>query len=198
MSPRRSSTSQASAASPLTRTTADTHFFPGRLDVSVDTLRKSDWVPYRQLGKRSAVMLGHVRLLDGELASSSAKAVSWLRRELGAQGLLVTDDLCMAPAWARRGGMGETAVRSLAAGVDIVLVALEPRQVYGVLGALLEARRTGRLSPERLSTSSTRMDSALRPERVQRPHVRASTTHPAHLHVRRAGRGISRALHHPG
>lgn len=142
----------------LGRVAADTHFFAGRLEVSLETLRAHDWVPYRQLGARSAVMLGHVRLTDGQLSSTSAKAVSWLRRDLGAKGMLITDDLCMVPAWLREGGMGESAVQALNAGVDMLLVALDPRQVYGLLDALLEAQVNGRLSTTKLHASVERID----------------------------------------
>ena len=136
----------------LGRVPADTHLFAAGLDLSVDALEASDWLPFRRVAAASPalIMLGHVQLtaLDARYpASSSRKVVRHLRRSWGFGGLLITDDFCMLPAWRGLGGLGQSAARAVGAGVDLVLVSYDEQRIYPVLDALLKARERGELPP---------------------------------------------------
>ena len=76
-----------------------------------------------------------------------------LRKELGFGGLIVSDSMKMKGLtqgyWS-----GEAAVQALEAGVDVLL---DPPDAQVVLGALLEAVKTGRLSEARVERSVERI-----------------------------------------
>jgi beta-N-acetylhexosaminidase len=93
---------------------------------------------------------GHPATLSPELLDGL------LRGELGFTGLVVTDELEME-AIAARYGVGKAAVMSVNAGADMVLVPWRPERKTEVWRALLDAARTGELSPERLDTAVRRV-----------------------------------------
>jgi len=146
----------------LGRVAADTHYFSAELDLPLARLEREDWLPFRLVSGRipALMMLAHVKLprLDPEhLVSTSRKVVSGVIRERwGHQGLLITDDFCMRPAWHGPGGLRRSLVRSLNAGVDIILVSRDPQQVYVVLAALLDADAQDELDSEMLALSQVR------------------------------------------
>jgi beta-glucosidase-like glycosyl hydrolase len=72
----------------------------------------------------------------------------------------VTDDLNMSATSDLPGGVGSAAVRALAAGADIALIAYDPEQAYPALLALMDAVRTGRLDATPLARSKVRLDQA--------------------------------------
>lgn len=147
----------------LGRIQTDTHFFPATLHQSRAALEQSDWVPFRaMLTETSALlMLGHVYVADidpDHLAAGSPRIVRELiRGDWNFDGVLITDDLCMAPAYYAPGGIGGFGARVLAAGVDLLLVSYDGRQIYPVLAALLDAYRTGELSSDVLERSDARL-----------------------------------------
>lgn len=159
----------------LGRVQTDTHFFAARLPTPAGELEATDWRPFRAVlqATPSLLMLGHayVTAVDPrELASSSARLVDGVvRRGWQHDGVLVTDDLCMSPPYYAEGGIGGSAVRALAAGVDLVLVSYDGSQVPAVLRALLTAYSgEGRALPESvLAASESRLDRML--ARLERP-----------------------------
>jgi beta-N-acetylhexosaminidase len=79
-----------------------------------------------------------------------------LRRELGFDGLVITDEMEME-AIIRRYGVGPAAVMAVKAGADMVLVPWSAERKTEVYEALLEAARSGELSSERLEQSVRRI-----------------------------------------
>ena len=84
-----------------------------------------------------------------------------LRGDLGFDGVVISDDLEMAaiaelPAIA--GDVGEAAVRSIEAGVDLVLCCHRPERQKKVVEALVEAVERGRIGIDRLESSLRRLD----------------------------------------
>jgi beta-N-acetylhexosaminidase len=144
--------------------------FPGHGSVPADShqelpvqtatlahLRSRDFVPFQSAADAGApaVMVGHidVRAVDaGTPSSVSAPVVGLLREELGFDGLVVTDAHNMA-AVARGYGSGDAAVRSLAAGADVVLMPLDVRAAHAEIVA---AVTDGRLPAARLAEAATR------------------------------------------
>jgi beta-N-acetylhexosaminidase len=144
----------------LGRVRADTHLRPALLAAMPDALA-ADWQPFRQLAGHpaAAIMLGHVTLtaLDAEHAASHSPAIvdGLLRQTWGYDGLLITDDLNMGAVY--RKGIGRVAGEALAAGVDLVLVSYDPRQVYRALAGAAQALAEHRIAPGRLAESDRRL-----------------------------------------
>ncbi|MGH9812995.1 MAG: serine hydrolase, partial [Candidatus Acidiferrales bacterium] len=87
-------------------------------------------------------------------ATFSAKiADGVLRRELGFDGLIITDAMEMSAITARA-WPGEAAVRAVEAGHDMILMSPEPEVAFA---ALVRAVRSGRIDEERLNKSVERI-----------------------------------------
>jgi beta-N-acetylhexosaminidase len=176
----------------LGRVAADTHLFDGVLDVPVAELEANDWRPFAApLPASALVMVGHVRVpaLDPAQVASTSPAIvdGALRGRLGFRGVVITDDLAMKPTAAAPGGMGGSAVRALQAGVDLVLIAYDPRQYDAVMAALLDADDAGALDPARLAASRARLFARRAPTTSPAPGA------PPALEAARARGGLARA-----
>ena len=124
------------------RTTVDSHLALPVVDADQDTLLASDIVPFRAAidSGVASMMVAHVAYpaLDpgGVPATFSREMLQWLlRRQLGYDGLIVSDSLTMVGAHAGRGD-AENAVAALRAGCDLLL---EPGDLEAVARALDEA-----------------------------------------------------------
>lgn len=148
--------------------------FPGHGDTDIDShmdlpvLRFSrsrldtlELVPFRQTldaGVKS-VMTGHLALPalepDSTVPASLSPAITQnlLREQLGFNGLVVTDALIMESV-TRNFGVGETAVRVLEAGADLLLMSTDPRTAHE---AIREAVERGRLSESQINDSVRRL-----------------------------------------
>jgi beta-N-acetylhexosaminidase len=144
-------------------TVVDSHHGLPHVDVPLEVLRERELAPFRAAVAAGvvAVMTSHVvvEALDPvRPATFSPDVIGVLRDELGFTGVVVSDALDMAGASAET-GIPEAAVRALAAGVD--LLCLGPRttpDLYaGVLAAVVEAVRSGRLSAERVAEAAARV-----------------------------------------
>ncbi len=99
----------------------DSHLALPRCSLPIEALEAYDFVPVRALADLPLGMSAHVAfdaLDQGVPATVSPAVIGYLRRELGFDGLLMTDDICMQ---ALGGGMGERAERAREAGCDVVL-----------------------------------------------------------------------------
>ena len=147
----------------LGRVFEDTHREGADLPVSVTELAATDWVPFRALMQETDTftMLAHVRLtaLDRERPVSSSQPVvaGLVRGDWQHDGILVTDDFCMAAAYDARGGLAAASVGALNAGVDLILVSYDPDQLYPVMYALLQAHAQARLRQDVLQASDQRL-----------------------------------------
>lgn len=117
------------------RATLDSHLGLPRVAADRDALA-GDFAPFRALADLPMAMTAHVvyEALDPAApATQSSRVVGLIRREIGFDGLLMTDDLSMK---ALGGGFGERAERSLAAGCDVVLHCNgDPREMAAVVEA---------------------------------------------------------------
>lgn len=117
--------------------------------------------PFRSLidAGVDTVMLGHalVPRIDGQHpATRSEKTVSLLRRDLGFDGVVITDVLEMG-AVDRGRGVSRIALEAINAGADMVMVLWHEHDRDEVLAALKEAYHSGALSEERLRASLRRI-----------------------------------------
>jgi beta-N-acetylhexosaminidase len=106
------------------------------------------------------VMTAHIRFtaVDDEPATLSARWIGLLRSALGFNGVVMTDALEMQGAGGPS-GIGESAVRALAAGADALCLGadLTPEQVERVHEAIVEAVRAGQLAEERVHEAAVRV-----------------------------------------
>ncbi|GGN99906.1 glycoside hydrolase family 3 [Saccharibacillus kuerlensis] len=149
--------------------------FPGHGDTSVDShislpvvnkslaeLNKLELIPFRKAINEGAdvVMIAHILLpkLDQQFPSSMSKAVitDLLRSKLGFKGVVMTDDMTMG-AIAKNYGIGESAVHSVQAGSDIILVAHGADNAIEAIEAITQAVKSGRISEQRIDESLTRI-----------------------------------------
>lgn len=154
----------------------DTHHFSARLDTALVALEARDWRPFRETAPamHAWIMLGHVTLpaLDRHYpASFSGPVVDGLiRGTWGFDGVLVTDDLSMGGAYLY--GLCNAVVRSLNAGVDLLLIAYDEQQIVPALDCAARAQRRGLIDAHKLAASAARLqrDRLLRePDRQPRP-----------------------------
>jgi beta-N-acetylhexosaminidase len=148
----------------LGRVTADTHLFHATLTNSQNTLEKSDWIPFRE-GLRSTLsllMVGHATLsaVDADNPASLSREVvqGIVRDRWGHEGVLVTDDMAMAPVV--RHGVCDAGVDAINAGIDLLLVSYDTDQYYTIMHCLLQAKASGSLQDRQLIASGHRLQKA--------------------------------------
>lgn len=151
----------------LGRVREDTHQESADLVTSVDELTASDWIPFRsQMRGTAFTMLGHARLvaIDREHPVSISRAVvgGLLRGDWKHDGVLITDDFCMAAVYRSGDGITGGSIEALNAGVDLILVSWDPDQYYPIMLALLAAGRDGRLQQDAVERSDQRLRAAWR------------------------------------
>ena len=147
----------------LGQVSEETHLKTGRLDLAPETLMRRDWIPFREITRQTnaLMMLGHVRLpqIDPDLPASFSRKIvqEVIRGQWRHEGLLVTDDLNMGPAYSHPGGIGAVSVKALNAGVDLLLIAYDPDQYFRAMDAVLQADAEGRLDRSMLKRSARRL-----------------------------------------
>ncbi|MBD3144310.1 glycoside hydrolase family 3 protein [Microbispora bryophytorum] len=143
----------------------DSHLEIPIVDASLDLLRERELVPFLaaiEAGAKS-IMTAHVAVpeLTGDLpATLSARALTWLlRRELGYDGVVLTDALDMH-AISENVGLAEGAVLALAAGADLLCLGPLPtaEDVRGMVDHIVDAVTEGRLPAERLEEAAGRVE----------------------------------------
>jgi beta-N-acetylhexosaminidase len=143
-------------------TAVDSHVALPILEVDGATLRAREFVPFEAgiaAGAR-AVMLGHLMVpaIDRECPASLSRRVigDVLRRELGFEGVVVTDCLQM-DAIVKGVGTVRAAVLALAAGADLVAISHDLSLARAARDAIVAAVESGELSRAALEASALRV-----------------------------------------
>ena len=177
----------------------DSHYMIAAVDGDIGQVRRRDLPPFAAavVAGAQAVMAGHLRvpgLTGTRPATWSAAALSGLLRgELGFTGVIICDALEMR-AVAEPHGLPEAAVRTVAAGADLLcLGADQDEEAYlAVRAALTTAVAEGRLPARRLEGAAARV-SRLR-SRLANPRPAATGAPPANgSHCVRAATGDTEA-----
>ncbi|MEL6466108.1 MAG: beta-N-acetylhexosaminidase [Pseudomonadota bacterium] len=102
------------------RSSLDSHYDLPHVNVSLDTLRETDFAPFRDLNNLPMGMTAHVvyEAVDEAPATLSADVLKLIRDEIGFDGLIMTDDIGMK---ALQGTSDQITRRALDAGCDVVL-----------------------------------------------------------------------------
>src|SRR6202035_5109938 len=142
-------------------TAADSHIDLPVIRADRQRLESLELVPFRAAIAAGAdsIMTGHLSMPALEPDSNAPATLSTniltdlLRKELGYQGLVVTDAMDMGGITVRY-APGEAAVRAFAAGADALLMPPVPDAAFD---ALRDAVKSGRISHERLDASVRRI-----------------------------------------
>lgn len=104
------------------RARVDSHHALPRVDDDRAMLAQSDFAPFRALADMPWAMTAHIvyTAIDDAAPATLSRAVidGVIRREIGFDGVLISDDIAMG---ALTGGFAERTARALAAGIDLVL-----------------------------------------------------------------------------
>ncbi|MBI2001548.1 MAG: beta-N-acetylhexosaminidase [candidate division NC10 bacterium] len=143
-------------------TAADSHLTLPESPQPTARWRAVEFVPFRRAIQAGVpvVLVAHLLCpaLDREAPSSLSRTVitDILRKELGYDGVVVSDDLEMG-AIAARFDVGEAAVRFLEAGGDLVLICHDAVRQRDAMAAVAAALQAGRLSEAHLAASLDRI-----------------------------------------
>ena len=147
------------------KTDVDLHADTSIVPVSKETLLSEDTKVFVDLIKQSkpntyTIMVSHATYpqIDPDHPSSLSKTIitDWLRKDMGYNGVVVTDDMDMG-ALAKHYTFGDMAVQSILAGSDILLVCHEYEHMQEAYNGLMKAVKDGRISKERLDESVKRI-----------------------------------------
>ena len=129
------------------KTDVDLHADTSIVPVSKETLLSEDTKVFVDLIKQSkpntyTIMVSHAMYpqIDPDHPSSLSKAIitDWLRKDMGYNGVVVTDDMDMG-ALAKHYTFGDMAVQSILAGSDILLVCHEYEHMQEAYNGLMKA-----------------------------------------------------------
>jgi beta-N-acetylhexosaminidase len=141
--------------------TSDSHVSLPVIRHDEQTLRSYDLPPFEAAIEAGVpmVMVGHLvypAIDPHNPASLSRDAIGMLRRDIGFDGVVVTDDLAMAGA--KGGGTpSEAAVEAVKAGADLVVVSSPPQQQADAYDAVVAAVESGEIPRSRIEKSVERL-----------------------------------------
>ena len=141
--------------------TADSHAGLPVIRHDAKTLESYDLPPFEAAVEAGVpmVMVGHLvypAIDPHNPASLSRDAIGMLRRDLGFDGVIVTDDLAMAGA--KGGGTpAEAAVQAVQAGADLFIVSSPPQQQADAYDAVVAAVESGEIPRSRIEKSVERL-----------------------------------------
>ncbi|QQS33120.1 MAG: glycoside hydrolase family 3 protein [Acidobacteriota bacterium] len=155
----------------LSAARVDSHEELPVVDIDREELDEIDLFPYRRLldRDRCAVMIGHAvypntnlqairpdgRLLPSSLDDGIVNGL--LRRDLGFDGLVITDDLEMG-AIVNTYGIGDACVKAMNAGNDMLAICAKPQSILAGFRAVQAAADSGDISGDVLTASSARIE----------------------------------------
>jgi beta-N-acetylhexosaminidase len=144
-------------------TSTDTHMSLAVITADRERLERVELVPFRAAIEAGvdSIMTAHVAvpaLAPPDLPATLSPAIltDLLRKQLGFQGLVVTDALEMGSI-VKGFGVGDAAVRALEAGADALLMPADPE---AAIRAVVAAVESGRLSRARIQESAVKLLSA--------------------------------------
>ena len=147
------------------RSSKDTHDGSELVDAPLEDLRTTDLAPFQDAVDEGApvVMLNHLSYsaLDPDLPASMSPKAYALLRDMGFEGVAMTDSIGMGSIYPRW-DFPDAAVTAIAAGADTVLASgavlrVDPTAATRMRDALVAAVEDGRLPEERLDEAAARV-----------------------------------------
>lgn len=139
--------------------TGNTHYETVEIDRSLEELEITEFPAFKGGIDAGAdfVMVGHqiMKASGDKLPAdlSSVVVTDWLREKLGFEGIVITDSQAMG-AITNNYTSGEAAIKSIEAGVDIILM---PNDLRAAVDDVEAAVKSGKLSEERIDESVIRI-----------------------------------------
>ena len=139
----------------------DTRLGPSQVGSTLDDLRNRDLVPFRGAIRAGvpAVLVGHGLYVTDDFvvpaSLSRTLTTGLLRRELGFEGIAITDDLADPPITALT-SIPKAAVRALKAGADLLYISGPPLEQEAAYDAVLQAVRRGDIRRRRIDEALLR------------------------------------------
>jgi beta-N-acetylhexosaminidase len=125
-------------------------------------LWKEDLLPYRQLAKQLPMVMVSHATYSASVPEPASVSAYWIReiliREIGYQGLIVSDDMEMGGIL-KYTGMAEAAVQALAAGTHIVEICRSPSLVFAAYEAVLREAEASPAFARRLRNAAAKVAS---------------------------------------
>lgn len=143
-------------------TATDSHLGLPVVTHPLDRLSSFEWIPFKSSidAQADAIMIAHILLtkIDPNYPASLSHIIvtDLLRDRLGFKGVVITDDLTMG-AISATFKLTDAAIRSLNAGVDILLVCHGEDNTTSVIAAIRLAVSRGEISLSRIDESVTRI-----------------------------------------
>ena len=144
-------------------TSKDSHYALPRLDHDLQRLHDVELVPFVAAARAgvASMMTSHIIFtpLDDQMPATLSPAVltGLLRREIGYDGVVFTDDMEMK-AIASFYDFDEAVIRTIEAGADVVTICHSPDKQHRAIDLLAAAIESGRLSRDRVMQSIRRID----------------------------------------
>jgi beta-N-acetylhexosaminidase len=145
-------------------TDLDSHGVLPRINAPFEVLWDRELVPYRLMAKEKlpAVMSGHLAFPHTQAGETPASLSSWflidvLRKRIGYQGLVITDDLMMNGATTFSGSLSRAAKQALLAGNDIIMLSKTPNMYDPVWTFLLSSMEEDPLFRSRVRDAARRV-----------------------------------------
>lgn len=147
------------------RVVVDPHLDTSIVNADRNTLESDDMIPFKQMIQQQKqnqffVMVTHVKYpaFDPNMPASLSKPIiqNLLRRELGYNGIVITDDLDMG-AISKYYSYSDLGYMALNAGADILLVCHEYNHQLQLYNGIINAVKDGKLSEERINESVKRI-----------------------------------------
>lgn len=145
-------------------TSVDSHVDMPEVDLALEELERSDLVPFKaaMAAEVDCLMISHIWYLSlddrSTPATVSRRIMDLARKELGYDGVIVTDSMEMA-AIQNRMAIGEAVVQAIGAGADLAIVSHHIELQQEALEALVAAALDGTLPRSRLMEASRRLAS---------------------------------------
>ncbi|MCL2070521.1 MAG: glycoside hydrolase family 3 protein [Treponema sp.] len=172
-------------------TALDSHGVLPRINVPFGVLWERELVPYRLLVREGipAIMSGHLAFPNTAGGQTPASLSQWfltelLRKQMGFNGLIITDDLMMVGATVYTGSLSQAAKQALVAGNDIIMFSQTPVLNDAIWTLLANSMRTEPEFRERVRDACRRI-LALKLE-----HLRGEKAVPYIPDLARIDRGI--------
>jgi beta-N-acetylhexosaminidase len=141
------------------RTSVDSHFAVPDVDLSLKEWKETDALPFRAAVEAGVemVMVGHLKFSrwDDQPMSLSKVAVKTLRKELGFDGVIVTDDLGMGALAGRN--VYDVLDRATDAGMDVLLYTAPSLGWAQMVDHVVKRVRDGDVSEKRINASVRRI-----------------------------------------
>lgn len=140
----------------------DSHVFMPTVYKSIKKLKQEDMLPFINAIKAGAdsIMVGHLLITDVNSiypASLSDRVITKiLRKDLGYNGLVITDDLSMKGITLIF-GITHAAMKAIAAGADIVMINKEHKSKIRIIDNLIKSGKRNSVALRRINESVTRI-----------------------------------------